>query len=180
VSGAPTAPLVAGYHRNRDRNELVRPEAISVNFYTGVGKTSVLESRNSKLATLRYHDTFAMSVLIFRLNGVPADEAADVRKLLDDRGFEYHETSGGLPGISVAGLWLLDDSQRAAARAAIDAYQLERSARIAAEHEDLRRAGQVESTWQRVVRRPLQSLLYLAGAAAVLYLMLWPFLTLGR
>ena len=121
-----------------------------------------------------------MSVLIFRLNGVSADEAADVRKLLDDRGFEYHETSGGLLGISVAGLWLLDDSQQAAARAAIDAYQQERSARIAAEHEALRRAGQVESTWQRVVRRPLQSLLYLAGAAAVLYLMLWPFLTLGR
>jgi hypothetical protein len=52
-----------------------------------------------------------MTTLIFRLNGVPEDEAADVRGLLDDNGFAYHETSGGSPGLGVAALWLLDDSQ---------------------------------------------------------------------
>jgi hypothetical protein len=121
-----------------------------------------------------------MSVLIFRLNGVPEDEADDVRALLDEHGFAYHETTGGLLGFGVAGLWLLDSSRQAAARALIDAYQRDRAARLAAEHEALRRAGLAETTLQRIARRPLQSLLYLAGAAAVLYLMLWPFLTLGR
>lgn len=120
-----------------------------------------------------------MSVLIFRLNGVPDDEAADVRKLLDEHGFAYHETTGGFLGFGVAGLWLLDDSRKAAARAVIDAYQQERSARLAAEYEAQCRAGRAETTLQRIARRPFQSLFYLAGAAAVLYLVLWPFLSLG-
>lgn len=121
-----------------------------------------------------------MPVLIFRLNGVPDDEAADVRTLLDEHGFPYHETTGGFLGFGVAGLWLLDDSRKAAARAVIDDYQRSRSARLAAEHEAQRRAGVAESTLQRIVRRPLQSLFYIAGAAGVIYLMLWPFLTFGR
>jgi hypothetical protein len=121
-----------------------------------------------------------MTVLIFRLNGVPDDEAADVRALLDAHGFPYHETTGGLLGFGVAGLWLLDDSDKAAARTAIDAYQQDRRGRLAAEHQALRQAGLAETTLQRIARRPLQSLSYLAGIAAVLYLMLWPFFTLGR
>lgn len=121
-----------------------------------------------------------MAVLIFRLNGVPDDEAADVRALLDAHGFAYRETSGGLFGLGVAGLWLLDKGRKADARAVIDAYQGERSARMAAEYRDLCRAGRAETTLQRLARHPFQSLLSLAGVAAVLYLVLWPFLTLGR
>jgi hypothetical protein len=121
-----------------------------------------------------------MSVLIFRLNGVEDDEAADVRRLLDEQGFAYHETSGGFLGLGVAGLWLLDSSQKDAARGLIDHYQAERSARLAAEYAALCRAGRAETTLQRAARHPLRTLFYLAGAAAVLYLMLVPFLTLGR
>ncbi len=120
-----------------------------------------------------------MSVLIFRLNGVPDDEATEVRALLNQHDLHYHETSGGFLGFGVAGLWLLDDSRKADARALIDAYQQERSTRIAAEHQALRDAGEIETTLQRIARRPLQSLFYLAGASAVLYLVLAPFLTLG-
>lgn len=121
-----------------------------------------------------------MSVLIFRLNGVEDDEAADVRRLLDEQGLAYHETSGGFLGLGVAGLWLLDRDQQPAARAIIDRYQQERSARLAAEYAALRRAGKAETTLQRAARHPLRTLFYLAGAAAVLYLMLVPFLTLGQ
>jgi hypothetical protein len=121
-----------------------------------------------------------MSVLIFRLNGVCEDEAADVRRLLDEHGFEYHETSGGFLGLGVAGLWLIDRDQKPAARAVIDRYQQERSARLSAEYQALCRAGKAETTWQRALRHPFQTLFYLAGAAAVLYLMLMPFLTLGQ
>jgi hypothetical protein len=120
-----------------------------------------------------------LSILIFRLNGVPDDEAADVRQLLDQHGFEYHETSGGFLGLGVAGLWLLDRSQQAAARALIDEYEQERSARLAAEYAASCRSGQAETTLQRAVRSPLQTLFYLAGIVAVLYLVLMPFLTLG-
>lgn len=120
-----------------------------------------------------------MTVLIFRLNGVPDDEAAEVRALLDEHGFDYHETSGGFLGLGVGGLWLLDDSRKADARALIDAYQEERAKRMAAEHRALQEAGLAETTLQRISRRPLQSMFYLAGAAAVLYLVLWPFLKLA-
>ena len=121
-----------------------------------------------------------MSALIFRLNGVEDDEAADVRRLLDEQGFAYHETTGGFLGLGVAGLWLLDTSQKQAARALIEQYQRERSARLAAEYQALCRSGQAETTLQRALRHPLRTLFYLSGAAAVLYLMLVPFLTLGR
>jgi hypothetical protein len=120
-----------------------------------------------------------LSVLIFRLNGVPDDEAAEVRELLDRHGFAYHETSGGFLGFGVAGLWLLDSSERDAARAVIDAYQQERSERLAAEYAALCRSGRAETLWQRARRQPLLTLFYLAGIAAVLYLVLVPFLTLG-
>ena len=121
-----------------------------------------------------------MSVLIFRLNGVPDDEAAEVRALLDEHGFDYHETTGGFLGLGIAGLWLIDADQKAAARRVIDTYQQARSARFSAEHAALRAAGEAETTLQRIARRPLTSLFYLAGVAAVLYLVLWPFRTLGR
>lgn len=121
-----------------------------------------------------------MSALIFRLNGVSDDEAEDIRRLLDEHGFDYHETSGGFLGFGVAGLWLLDATQKVAARAVIDRYQQERSERLSAEYRALCQAGQAETTWQRAVRHPLRTLFYLAGAAAVLYLVLIPFLTLGR
>jgi len=120
-----------------------------------------------------------MSVLIFRLNGVPDDEAVAVRELLDQHGFAYHETSGGFLGLGVAGLWLLDRRQQAAARAVIDDYEQERSARLAAEYAASCRSGQAETTLQRALRNPLRTLFYLAGIAAVLYLVLIPFLTLG-
>ena len=121
-----------------------------------------------------------MSALIFRLNGVPDDEAAEVRALLDAQGFDYHETTGGFLGLGVAGLWLIDAERKTAARQAIDTYQQARSARLRAEHAALRASGQAETLLQRIARRPLTSLFYLTSAAAVLHLMLWPFLTLGR
>lgn len=121
-----------------------------------------------------------MPVLIFRLNNVPEDEAVDVKALLDERGFAYHETSGGFLGFGVAGLWLLDASQKTAAREVIDAYERERAARFAAEQDARRRAGELETMLQRIARRPLESLFYIVAALGIVYLMLWPFTMLGE
>ena len=67
-----------------------------------------------------------MAVLIFRLNGVSDEEAQDVRDLLSDNALESYETSAGRWGLSVAGLWLVDENNTVRARELIDAYQLER------------------------------------------------------
>ncbi len=64
-----------------------------------------------------------MSVLIVRLNGVLDDEAVEVRALLDEHGFQDHETTGGFLGLGVAGVWLMDPDQEAAARRVIDTDQ---------------------------------------------------------
>ncbi|WP_019529082.1 DUF6164 family protein [Dasania marina] len=71
-----------------------------------------------------------MSVLIFKLNGVSDEEADAVRQLLDDNALDFYESSAGRWGVSIAGLWLKDNSQKAEARALIEAYQIERVASL--------------------------------------------------
>ena len=117
-----------------------------------------------------------MATLIFRLDGVPDDEAAEVRELLSRNDIEYYETDSGRWRISVGALWLRDDGQAAAARDLIEEYQVERGARMRAEHERQRLAGEHPTLRGRLFRHPLQFLLYVAAIGAVLYFSLAPFL----
>lgn len=113
-----------------------------------------------------------MSVLIFRLNNVGDDEAEDVRALLEEHGFDCYETSAGMFGLAVAGIWLKDESRKAEARAVIDAYQEERGKRIRSELE----FTQPESIFERIVRAPSHYIALIIAAAIVLYLSLAPFI----
>jgi len=71
-----------------------------------------------------------MAVLIFKLKYVPDDEAQDIREILSDNNIEYHETSAGLLGISVPGLWVLNEEHVDKSRALIDEYQQLRQKRV--------------------------------------------------
>ena len=64
-----------------------------------------------------------MAVLIFKLRYVPDDEAHEVRELLIDNEIDYYETSAGAFGISMPGLWLINEEQLEKARQLIDEYQ---------------------------------------------------------
>jgi hypothetical protein len=92
-----------------------------------------------------------MAVLLFRLNGVPDDEAADVRRLLVDNGIEWHETSAGLLGISIAGIWLSDASRYHQARQLIDAYEAKRAKDLRAEYDERRAQDEVQKLTDRHV-----------------------------
>lgn len=116
-----------------------------------------------------------MPVLLFRLNGVPDDEAEDIRALLDDNAIDYYETDAGRWGISVAAIWLRDDTHLQTAHALINTYEQERAIRARAEYEALRREGRHDTLWRRLRREPLMVLLYLAAIAAILYLTIMPF-----
>ena len=70
-----------------------------------------------------------MAVLIFKLRYVHDDEVNDIRELLISNNIEYHETSAGLLGISVPGLWV-DEEQADRARSLIDSYQQSRQKRV--------------------------------------------------
>lgn len=117
-----------------------------------------------------------MALLIFRLNGVDDDEAAEVRQLLHRHDLPCYETSAGRWGLSVAAIWLIDESRATEARQLLDAYARERQQRVRQD-----RLARVDAGQQpRLGRSPWQALLILLAAAAILYLSLAPFLTLDR
>ena len=65
----------------------------------------------------------AMAVLIFKLRYVPDDEAQEVRDLLSENAIDFYETSAGVFGISMPGLWIKNKDQTEIARQLIDEYQ---------------------------------------------------------
>lgn len=113
-----------------------------------------------------------MAVLIFRLNGVSEEEAQDVRDLLTDNALDSYETSGGRWGVSVAGLWLVNESDKTRARELIDVYQLERSRYF----EHLRRVAPPETFSDRFKQSPLSVIFYSLLAATIVFISLSPFI----
>lgn len=118
-----------------------------------------------------------MARLLFRLNGAPEDEVREVRELLTEHRIEFYETDAGRWGVSVAGIWLPDDTQLERAQALLDAYQAERTHRIRAHFEAQRLAGRHDTLAARLWRHPLQTLLYAIAIGAILYLSIAPFVS---
>ena len=119
-----------------------------------------------------------MAQLLFRLRGVPDDEAAEVRELLDEHGFDYYETSAGNWGISMPALWLRDDDALPRARALLDDYQSRRAREARAEWEEDGRHGRRPTQLQMLREQPLKTLGCLVAATAILYLSVAVFLRL--
>lgn len=111
-----------------------------------------------------------MAKILFRLNGVPEDEANEVRELLIDNEISFYETSAGNWGVSMAAIWLEDESQFDRARAVIDAYQCERAIRMRAEHEQLKREGRNQTFGKAIRQKPLSFTVHVAMVLLVLYL----------
>ena len=63
---------------------------------------------------------------LFSLDGVPTDEANEIRELLEENNIEFYETPHGDWGFSQAAIWLHDDSKLGEAKELIAIYQLER------------------------------------------------------
>ena len=121
-----------------------------------------------------------MSVIVFKLNGVPDDEADQVRALLDENSIDYYETSAGRWGISVAALWVKNDDDKPAARVLIEEFQSHRQEMIKAEYELLRSRGELESSLSRLLANPLQSIFYIIFILLIIYISLSPFISIGK
>jgi len=117
-----------------------------------------------------------MTDLIFKLNGVPEDEAQDVRELLVDNEIAFYETTAGKWGTATAAIWLKDGSQRKRARELLEGYQNDRLRRVRAEYAALQDAGKTESMWARCRQKPVQFLFYLGIIAGIIYLSIFPFI----
>lgn len=121
-----------------------------------------------------------MAKQIFRLRGVPEDEAEDVRALLTDHDFDFYETPGGNWGISMPAFWLADDDQEDAAKALIDEYQAERFTLARAEYDQLKKDGNLPTIFDRFKENPGQFVFYLAGVVALIYFSVMPFIDAGK
>ena len=121
-----------------------------------------------------------MAVIVFKLNGVPDDEANEVRALLNENHLDFYETSAGKWGFSIAAIWLKDNTLKQTARALIDDYQHARAARLKQEYDELQREGQLETFADRLRENPLQFVMAVVIILFVLYLSLSPFLDLGQ
>ena len=109
-----------------------------------------------------------MSVLLFKLNGVPDDEADAIRERLNEQSISYYETTAGNWGVSLAAIWLNDESQLSEARTLIETYQAERLTQARAEYEQRRESGEVLSFWGNLLANPWRSFLFLWPAVLVL------------
>ena len=119
-----------------------------------------------------------MPVQLFRLRGVPDDEADEVRQLLADHQVDFYETPGGAWGASMPALWLNDESEYERARALIDEYQEQRAQAARAERERARREGRDRSILDELLENPVRFVLFVGIAVLVLYLSTKPFLDL--
>ncbi len=121
-----------------------------------------------------------MARLLLNLRYVPDDEAQEVRELLDRHGVACYETRPSRWGISAGAIWLSDNRDADRARSLLADYQRERQARVRAEHEAARRAGEVPTLWTVAREQPLRLLGLVAAIAFVLALTMIPFFMLLR
>jgi hypothetical protein len=121
-----------------------------------------------------------MSRLLLNLRHVPDDEADDVRRFLESNGIGYYETPPSFWGISAGGIWIHNDSDVAAAKGLMAAYQHERQARVRAQRIEAERNGTAETFTDVLRTRPLRVVLTAVAIVVLLALMAAPALLLWR
>ena len=114
----------------------------------------------------------SMAKLLFRMRDVPDDEAEEVRELLRQNGIPFFETFAGNWGISMPGLWLVNEQQFDEARALLDEYQEARSTRVKSQYLWQREQDEIRTFWESFRAEPVRFSVYLCLAALVLFLSL--------
>lgn len=116
-----------------------------------------------------------MSHLVFKLNGVPDDEANDVRQLLDDAEIQFYETDSGRWGLGYAAIWMKDKEQLDSAKSLIENYQTERYLRVKSEHDALEKSGERISRLEFFLNSPIRFSILLIFAGLLAYFTVIPF-----
>lgn len=119
-----------------------------------------------------------MAKLLLNLRGIPDDEAADVRALLDAKQIPYRETRPSPWGISAGGIWITEATDFAAAKTAFDDYERERSVRVRAEYAAAKQAGTADTIVTLLRDQPLRVVLTVVGILIIIGLVTVPFFLL--
>lgn len=120
-----------------------------------------------------------MSVLFFNLRGVPADEAEDVRALLDTNGIDFYETSAGLLGISLPAIWLYHPDDLSTAQQLFDDYQHNRAIQQRCLYQQRKQQGLQPGFWSHNLQHPIRFIGYCGISALIIYISLHWLLELG-
>jgi len=120
-----------------------------------------------------------MSLILFKLRGVPQDEADEIRELLRENRIDFYETSAGNWGISMPAIWLRNNNQLEQAKDIIEVYQEHRTSRMKSEYARLKERGESRTLLDIFTEDPLRMLLYVAAVAAIIYFSVMPFVDLG-
>lgn len=113
-----------------------------------------------------------MPVLLYKLNGVPPDEATEIRQLLEDNNILFYETSSGNWGVSLAAIWLSDESCLERAQHILREYQKKRQIRVRGEY---LQSVSSKSKLSLLTDNPLRFLLYITFVLLILYFSTIPF-----
>lgn len=120
-----------------------------------------------------------MTRLLMNLRGVPEDEAAEVRELLDAHAVDYYETPPNRWGISMGGIWLRDEDDHERVRRLLDDYQERRREAARAAEAERRRNGTQDTFVQVVRRNPVRVIVYIVIVGVLLYFSIRPFFWLA-
>ena len=112
-----------------------------------------------------------MGKLLFKLHDVPEQEADQVRQMLDEANIAYYETTAGNWGVSLAAIWLVQESDQEKAKALLSEFQEQWQQQVMSERE----THPPESLSARLKREPTKIALALVAVAAILYLSIMPF-----
>mgnify|MGYP006184827933 FL=1 len=121
-----------------------------------------------------------MSKLLLNLRNVPADEADDVRAMLDANRIAFYETAPSRWGISSGGIWVTEDDAIVEAKRLMAIYQQGRQARVRAEYDAARRAGTADTFWTVLRTEPARVVLTVLGILFMLALVALPIILLRR
>ncbi len=120
-----------------------------------------------------------MTLLLFKLRGVPEDEADEVRELLTAQDIDFYETSAGNWGMSMPALWLRDAVDLEKARYLLNDYQQQR---FLTSREDYlqRKKSHQQQTWLKSFKEKLSLYCaYLFAMGLVIYVSVKLLLELG-
>lgn len=121
-----------------------------------------------------------MSKILFRLSGVSEEEASEVRALLEEHEIDFYETTAGNWGVSLAAIWVRDESQFEGARALLDKYQQERTVRMKAEYAHLKETGQNKTIVDNMKDKPIQMVFCILVVGLIVYLSIRLITDLGQ
>lgn len=110
-----------------------------------------------------------MSVLFFRLAGVPQDEADDVRELLASHDIAFFETSAGNWGVSMPAIWLYRAADLAIAQPLMDDYQKNRAIQQRSLYLQAKLNGSHRGFFRQAAAKPVHFVGYCLALGLVAY-----------